>query len=142
MIGYFTTTLAQLETVSTASTAETALMDAFLQCFCCFKVTCGIYSEESLHDLSPWDLSLKDGFRLQSEVREGALLHPKGKKKDVGALIFESVRVEKTHSFCDFLMGGCEVSLMAAIDFTASNGDPREYTHTPRLPFLDARGCS
>ena len=60
------------------------------------------------------------------EVRQGALLHPKGKKKDVGTLLFETVRVERSHSFCDFLMGGCEVSLMAAVDFTASNGDPRQ----------------
>ena len=60
------------------------------------------------------------------EVREGKLLHPQGKKKDVGTLVFESVAVEKSYSFCDYLMGGCEVSLMAAVDFTASNGDPRQ----------------
>eukprot|EP01043_Picozoa_sp_COSAG02_P028867 COSAG02_NODE_1771_length_10971_cov_19.931012_2_plen_615_part_00 len=60
------------------------------------------------------------------EVRQGALQHPKGKKKDVGTLLFESVRVERRHSFCDYLMGGCEVALMTAIDFTASNGDPRQ----------------
>ena len=60
------------------------------------------------------------------EVREGKLLHPQGKKKDVGTLVFESVVVEKSYSFCDYLMGGCEVSLMAAVDFTASNGDPRQ----------------
>ena len=60
------------------------------------------------------------------EVQQGPLQHPKGKKKDVGTLLFESVRLERSHTFCDFLMGGCEVSLMAAIDFTASNGDPRQ----------------
>ena len=28
-------------------------------------------------------------------------------------------------SFVDYLKGGCEVSLMIAVDFTASNGDPK-----------------
>ncbi|KAJ0790255.1 putative C2 domain, von Willebrand factor, type A, copine, C2 domain superfamily [Helianthus annuus] len=33
----------------------------------------------------------------------------------------ESVR----HSFLDYLLGGCEMNFMVAIDFTASNGNPR-----------------
>lgn len=60
------------------------------------------------------------------EVKHARLLHPKGKKKDVGTLIFNSVTVEKQHTFCDFLAGGCEIGLMTTIDFTASNGDPRK----------------
>jgi hypothetical protein len=32
--------------------------------------------------------------------------------------------IEKHPSMTDYLMGGCEISLIAAIDFTVSNGDP------------------
>ena len=39
--------------------------------------------------------------------------------------------------FVDYLSGGCQISLAVAIDFTASNGDPREpgtphYFHSPQ----------
>jgi hypothetical protein len=44
---------------------------------------------------------------LQSrEVVSGKLLHPKGKKKDVGTLVFDGVAVVKNHTFCDYLAGG------------------------------------
>jgi len=32
--------------------------------------------------------------------------------------------IEQRPTFTDYIMGGCEVSLMVAIDFTGSNGDP------------------
>uniref|UniRef100_A0AAR2IUY3 Copine 4 n=1 Tax=Pygocentrus nattereri TaxID=42514 RepID=A0AAR2IUY3_PYGNA len=31
----------------------------------------------------------------------------------------------KMHSFLDYIMGGCQIQFTVAIDFTASNGDPR-----------------
>ena len=69
------------------------------------------------------------------ELKQAKLLHPKGKKKDVGTLIFDAVAVEALPSFCDFLVGGCELSLMVAIDFTASNGvRPRFSQHRGAAP--------
>ena len=43
---------------------------------------------------------------------------------------------QKRPEFVDYLSGGCQISLAVAIDFTASNGDPREpdtphYFHPP-----------
>eukprot|EP00548_Thalassiothrix_antarctica_P008354 CAMPEP_0194133326 /NCGR_PEP_ID=MMETSP0152-20130528/3545_1 /TAXON_ID=1049557 /ORGANISM="Thalassiothrix antarctica, Strain L6-D1" /LENGTH=599 /DNA_ID=CAMNT_0038828623 /DNA_START=46 /DNA_END=1845 /DNA_ORIENTATION=+ len=35
-------------------------------------------------------------------------------------------RVKSRPEFIDYLTGGCQISLAVAIDFTASNGDPRE----------------
>jgi len=35
-------------------------------------------------------------------------------------------RVKSKPEFIDYLTGGCQISLAVAIDFTASNGDPRE----------------
>lgn len=34
--------------------------------------------------------------------------------------------VSKLYSFLDYLRSGCEISLMVAIDFTGSNGDPND----------------
>lgn len=54
------------------------------------------------------------------------LIHPQGKDKDVGCLEIVRCDVEVQPSFVDYLKGGCEVSLMIAVDFTASNGNPRD----------------
>jgi Copine/C2 domain len=46
------------------------------------------------------------------------------------------VQVSERPEFIDYLTGGCQISLAVAIDFTASNGDPRQegtphYFHPP-----------
>eukprot|EP00741_Cyanophora_paradoxa_P016291 tig00020911_g15730.t1 len=63
--------------------------------------------------------------------REGLpLVDPKkaAKKPDYresGRVHVNSVSVERSFTFLDFVAGGCEISLLVAIDFTGSNGDPR-----------------
>jgi hypothetical protein len=47
-----------------------------------------------------------------------------------------NVQVKQRPEFVDYLTGGCKISLAVAIDFTASNGDPRQegtphYFHPP-----------
>lgn len=44
--------------------------------------------------------------------------------KEAGSLVVHSARLSSSASFLDYIMGGCEVSLVVGIDFTASNGDP------------------
>eukprot|EP00598_Pedospumella_elongata_P004135 CAMPEP_0184970918 /NCGR_PEP_ID=MMETSP1098-20130426/3229_1 /TAXON_ID=89044 /ORGANISM="Spumella elongata, Strain CCAP 955/1" /LENGTH=531 /DNA_ID=CAMNT_0027492917 /DNA_START=64 /DNA_END=1659 /DNA_ORIENTATION=- len=41
-----------------------------------------------------------------------------------GHLSAKSVSIEHRPTFTDFITGGCEISMIAAIDFTGSNGDP------------------
>eukprot|EP01034_Spumella_vulgaris_P025881 gene25881-32387_t len=41
-----------------------------------------------------------------------------------GSLMASNVSIEKNPTFSDFITGGCEISLVVAIDFTMSNGDP------------------
>lgn len=51
----------------------------------------------------------------------------KAKKKNYvnsGTLTAGGGRIEHHPTFVDYLRGGCELSLMVAIDFTGSNGDP------------------
>lgn len=47
-----------------------------------------------------------------------------------------NIQVAERPEFIDYLTGGCQISLAVAIDFTASNGDPRQegtphYFHPP-----------
>ena len=44
-----------------------------------------------------------------------------------GTLSLQNLKVERTHSFLEYVFGGCEVDLSIAIDFTLSNGDPRQH---------------
>lgn len=43
-----------------------------------------------------------------------------------GVFIVNDILIKRRHSFLEFIQGGLELSLMVAIDFTASNGDPRD----------------
>eukprot|EP01048_Picozoa_sp_COSAG05_P008391 COSAG05_NODE_637_length_8173_cov_89.374907_4_plen_109_part_00 len=55
-------------------------------------------------------------FALQSrEVTAGRLLHPKGKKKDVGTLVFDAIDVCKNHT-CAFGPTTCPLSRIAQED--------------------------
>ena len=56
-----------------------------------------------------------------------------------GTLTCSNCMIEQHPSFTDFIMGGCEVSLIVAIDFTGSNGDPK----TPQsLHYIDPSGVN
>jgi len=49
------------------------------------------------------------------------------KGKSGGDLMVNSFHIEKQFTFVDYLQtGGCELSLMVAVDFTGSNGNPRD----------------
>ena len=49
------------------------------------------------------------------------------------------VNVEHHPCFTDFIKGGCELNLMVAIDYTASNGDP---SSPSSLHYIDRSGAS
>ncbi|KAL0479669.1 hypothetical protein AKO1_010951 [Acrasis kona] len=56
------------------------------------------------------------------------LIEPnKQKKKNYqnSGFLHSTVHYQRTFSFLEYIRGGVEISLMVAIDFTASNGDPR-----------------
>ena len=44
------------------------------------------------------------------------------------------LKIERQHSFLEYVFGGCEIDLSIAVDFTLSNGDPRQPSS---LHFLD-----
>jgi len=56
--------------------------------------------------------------------KKQAKYQKKGKPyKNSGILSFENVEIIKDYSFMDFPMGGTEISVIFAIDFTGSNGE-------------------
>ncbi|KAG5223729.1 COPINE family protein [Salix suchowensis] len=53
-------------------------------------------------------------------------------------IFVEKFSQSSRHTFLDYLTGGCELNFMVAIDFTASNGNPRlpdSYKHFPAWGF-------
>ncbi|XP_022084092.1 copine-8-like [Acanthaster planci] len=61
------------------------------------------------------------------------LIHPRkqAKKKSYhnsGLITLLSCKIEPQYSFLDYIRGGCQLAFTVAIDFTASNGDPRQPT--------------
>uniref|UniRef100_A0A7S1TF43 C2 domain-containing protein n=1 Tax=Compsopogon caeruleus TaxID=31354 RepID=A0A7S1TF43_9RHOD len=47
-------------------------------------------------------------------------------RKVVGSFKAVKTSVKREPTFLDYVFGGCDISLLVAIDFTASNGDPRK----------------
>jgi hypothetical protein len=69
-------------------------------------------------------------FSVLSITEEGRkqfdLIPPKGQKptKPLGTVFIYDLQITKVYSFLDYVIGGCEISLIVAVDFTASNGHP------------------
>jgi len=66
---------------------------------------------------------------IQQGPVELPLMNPKkaGKRsyKNSGILVIKQATVVQVPTFLDYLRGGCEISMVTAIDFTASNGNPQ-----------------
>jgi hypothetical protein len=64
-----------------------------------------------------------------AQLRENTLTYSltdrRGKKTSQSAS-FENLRFNKRHTFLEYVFGGCEIELSIAIDFTLSNGYPRD----------------
>lgn len=45
--------------------------------------------------------------------------------KNSGVVILTDLKLHRVYSFLDYIMGGMQIHFTVAIDFTASNGDPR-----------------
>ena len=69
--------------------------------------------------------------QLESHAKGMPVIHPPTKSKyssssykNSGLIDVNSFVVEKQYTMIDFLRGGLEISLVVAVDFTGSNGDP------------------
>lgn len=74
-------------------------------------------------------------FREMQKISSGNkvswdCMNPKYKQKkrnykNSGVVILTDLKLHRVYSFLDYIMGGCQIHFTVAIDFTASNGDPR-----------------
>jgi len=66
---------------------------------------------------------------VDNKSGEFPLINPKNQSKkhytNSGTLHFNNTQLVRSYTFLDYLVGGCEISLIVAIDFTGSNGDPK-----------------
>ncbi|MEE6499763.1 hypothetical protein FKM82_003576 [Ascaphus truei] len=58
-------------------------------------------------------------------------INPKKQKrkknyKNSGIILIRSCKITRDYSFLDYILGGCQLMFTVGIDFTASNGNPRE----------------
>ena len=86
------------------------------------RIECFDFDAHSKHDLiGTCDIptsTLKDGYEIE-------LTSTKGKK--AGILKFKG-KISTRYSFLDFIQNGTQLSFSIAIDFTGSNGNPKERT--------------
>ncbi|KAK3511781.1 hypothetical protein QTP70_021798, partial [Hemibagrus guttatus] len=66
-----------------------------------------------------------DGKQIQWECINPKYQVKKKNYRNSGVVILTQCKIIKMHSFLDYIMGGCQIQFTVAIDFTASNGDPR-----------------
>ncbi|XP_078056865.1 copine-4 [Mustelus asterias] len=66
-----------------------------------------------------------EGRQVQWECINHKYKTKKKNYKNSGIVILNLCKIHKMHSFLDYIMGGCQIQFTVAIDFTASNGDPR-----------------
>ncbi|XP_077051642.1 copine-4 isoform X1 [Siphateles boraxobius] len=65
------------------------------------------------------------GQKIQWECINPKYQVKKKNYRNSGTVILTLCKIIKMHSFLDYIMGGCQIQFTVAIDFTASNGDPR-----------------
>lgn len=70
-------------------------------------------------------LSGKRDFEL---INKAKLNKNPRKYKNSGTIRIDAADLIKQHTFLEYIAGGCEISLIVAIDFTASNGNPMHST--------------
>ncbi|KAG5223646.1 COPINE family protein [Salix suchowensis] len=95
-------------------------------------IECFNFSSSGKHDLiGKVQKSLADLEKLHSSGEGEHLFLPTTaghnyQNKELKSQIFvEKFSQSSRHTFLDYLTGGCELNFMVAIDFTASNGNPR-----------------
>uniref|UniRef100_A0A6I8N4F5 Copine-2 n=1 Tax=Ornithorhynchus anatinus TaxID=9258 RepID=A0A6I8N4F5_ORNAN len=101
------------------------------------QVMCYDYDNDGGHDfIGEFQTSVEkmceaqDGLAVRLELE---CINPKKQKKkknykNSGIIIVRSCKITREYSFLDYILGGCQLMFTVGIDFTASNGNPRDPT--------------
>uniref|UniRef100_A0A8B9KEN1 Copine-2 n=1 Tax=Astyanax mexicanus TaxID=7994 RepID=A0A8B9KEN1_ASTMX len=97
------------------------------------KVLCYDYDNDGGHDfIGEFLTTVTKMSEAQNSVEvEFECINPKKQKKkknykNSGIIILKSCKITRDYSFLDYILGGCQLMFTVGIDFTASNGNPRE----------------
>ncbi|KAL5260858.1 hypothetical protein ACHWQZ_G006780 [Mnemiopsis leidyi] len=94
------------------------------------KVQCHDWDSDGTHDL------IGEFYTTLAEleqIRPGKTFeveNPKKKGKrayrNSGEIVVEQISIEREYTFLEYIQGGCLLNFVVGIDFTGSNGDPRD----------------
>ncbi|KAF3854432.1 hypothetical protein F7725_022487 [Dissostichus mawsoni] len=97
------------------------------------KVLCYDYDNDGGHDfIGEFQTTAAKMSEAQNSVEvEFDCINPKKQKKkknykNSGFIIVKSCKITRDYTFLDYILGGCQLMFTVGIDFTASNGNPRE----------------
>ncbi|XP_073163540.1 copine-2 isoform X8 [Lepidochelys kempii] len=97
------------------------------------KVMCYDYDSDGGHDfIGEFETSVAKMCEAQDTLPlELECINPKKQKKkknykNSGVIIVKSCKITRDYSFLDYILGGCQLMFTVGIDFTASNGNPRD----------------
>ncbi|XP_048886532.1 copine-2-like isoform X2 [Brienomyrus brachyistius] len=97
------------------------------------KVICSDFDNDGGHDfIGEFYTTVTRMAEAQNSVEvEFDCINPKKQKrkknyKNSGVIILKSCKISRNYSFLDYILGGCQLMFTVGIDFTASNGNPRE----------------
>uniref|UniRef100_A0A8C5HKY2 Copine-4 n=1 Tax=Gouania willdenowi TaxID=441366 RepID=A0A8C5HKY2_GOUWI len=89
------------------------------------KCTVWDWDSNGKHDfIGEFQTTFKE-LRLQWECINPKYQMKKKNYRNSGVVLLNHCKIIKMYSFLDYIMGGCQIQFTVAIDFTASNGDPR-----------------
>ncbi|XP_055582444.1 copine-2 isoform X3 [Falco biarmicus] len=99
------------------------------------KVMCYDYDSDGGHDfIGEFQTSVARMCEAQdASPLELECINPKKQKKkknykNSGIIIVKYCKITRDFSFLDYILGGCQLMFTVGIDFTASNGNPRDPT--------------
>ncbi|XP_078256416.1 copine-2 [Rhinoraja longicauda] len=97
------------------------------------KVLCYDYDNDGGHDFigecetTVTKLSeASDSVEIEFECINSKKQKKKKTYKNSGIIVVKSCKITRNYSFLDYILGGCQLMFTVGIDFTASNGNPRD----------------
>ncbi|KAL4226439.1 Copine-9 [Mactra antiquata] len=113
------------------------------------KVECYDWDADGGHDfIGEFMTTLRELSNGPSSANVYECINPKKKAKkgkkytNSGTVELMSARIEKIYTFLDYVRGGTQLNCTIAIDFTASNGDPKSPSSLHYLsPYRESPYC-
>ncbi|XP_043937341.1 copine-2 [Protopterus annectens] len=99
------------------------------------KIVCYDYDNDGGHDfIGEFQTTVAKMCEVEDSIAlEFQCINPKKQKKkrnykNSGIIVLMSCKIARNYSFLDYIFGGCQLMFTVGIDFTASNGNPRDHS--------------